>query len=80
MEDADNNIGALSFLSDIKDIREMEIGGPFRRDQLTTSSSDELSDPPITQVSENDTNSKSEAKSDDEVIPSSYPPNASTSI
>jgi hypothetical protein len=54
----------------------MEIGGPSGiGDQLTTSSSDELSDLPITQVSENETESD-----DDEVIPSSYPPKASTSI
>jgi hypothetical protein len=59
----------------------MEIGGPSRiEDQLATSSSDELLDPPITQVSKNETNNKSEAESDDEVIPSSYPPDASTSI
>jgi hypothetical protein len=59
----------------------MEIRGPSGiGDQLATSSSDELLDPPITQVSENETNSKSEAESDDEVIPSSYPPDVSTSI
>ena len=44
---------------------------------LVTSSSDELSDPPITQV---ETDSESEAQSDDEVIPSSHPLEASTSI
>jgi hypothetical protein len=52
---------------------------PFIID-LATSSSDELSDPLITQVAENETNSESEAQSDDEVIPSSYPLEASTSI
>jgi hypothetical protein len=30
MEDANNNIGALGFPSNIEDIREIEIGGPFR--------------------------------------------------
>jgi hypothetical protein len=66
-----------------EDIREMEIGGPSGMgDQLATSSSDELSDPPITQVAENETNSGSETESDDEdeVIPSTYPPEASASI
>jgi hypothetical protein len=61
----------------------MEIEGPSRMgDQLTTSSSDELLDPLITQVAENETNSGSETKSDnkDEVIPSTYPPKASASI
>jgi hypothetical protein len=54
----------------------MEIGGPSRiGDQLATSSSDELLDPLITQVSKNETKSD-----DDEVIPSSYPLEASTSI
>jgi hypothetical protein len=47
---------------------------------LTTSSSDELSDPLITQVTKNETNSESEAQSGNEVIPSSYPLKASTSI
>jgi hypothetical protein len=47
---------------------------------LATSSSDELSDPPITQVAKNETDSESEAQSGDEVIPSSYPLEASTSI
>jgi hypothetical protein len=76
MEDADNGIGAFDFPGDMEDIREMEIGGPSGiGDQLATSSSDELLDPPITQVSENETESD-----DDEVIPSSYPPKASTSI
>jgi hypothetical protein len=67
----------------IEDIGEMEIGGPSGMgDQLATSSSDELLDPPITQVAENETNSGSETKSDDEdeVIPSSHPLEASTSI
>jgi hypothetical protein len=44
-------------------------------DQLATSSSDELLDPPITQVSRNETKSD-----DNKVIPSSHPPEASTSI
>jgi hypothetical protein len=76
MEDANNDLGAVDFPGDIEDIREMETGGPpGTGDQLTTSSSDELLDPPTTQVSENETESD-----DDEVIPSSYPPKASTSI
>jgi hypothetical protein len=61
----------------------MEIGGPSGiGDQLTTSSSDELLDPLITQVAKNETNSSSETKSNnkDEVIPSTYPPKASASI
>jgi hypothetical protein len=42
----------------------MEIGGPSGiGDQLTTSSSDELLDPLITQVAKNETNSSSETKS-----------------
>jgi hypothetical protein len=46
IEDADNDLGAIDFPSDIRDIREMEIGGPPRiGDQLTTLSSDELLDP-----------------------------------
>ena len=51
-------------------------------DQLATSSSDELLDPLITQVAENETNSGSETKSDnkDEVIPFTYTPEASASI
>src|SRR5271154_233493 len=37
--------------ADMEDIREMEIGGPSGiKEHLTTSSSNELSDPPITQV------------------------------
>jgi hypothetical protein len=47
---------------------------------LATSSSDELLDPPITQVAENETDSESKAQSGDEVILSSYPLEASTSI
>jgi hypothetical protein len=48
---------------------------------LATSSSNKLSDPPITQVvSENKTESDSSDDSDNEVILSSYPPKASTSI
>jgi hypothetical protein len=61
----------------------MEIGGPSGMgDQLAMSSSDELLDPLITQVAENETNSGSKTKSDDEdeVIPSTYPPEASASI
>jgi hypothetical protein len=75
--DADNNTGGLDFPSDIENIGETEIRGlSVIGDYLATSSSDELLDPPITQVAE------SETKSDDknEVIPSTYPPNASTSI
>jgi hypothetical protein len=76
IEDADNDLGAIDFPSNIRDIREMEIGGPLGiGDQLTTLSSDKLSDPPTTQVSGNKTESN-----DDKVIPSSYPPEASTSI
>ena len=30
MEDADNDLGAIDFPSDIRDIREIEIGGPLR--------------------------------------------------
>ena len=66
-----------------EDIREIEIGGPSRiGDSLATLSSDELLDPPITQVAENETNSSSETESDDEdeVIPSTYSPKASASI
>jgi hypothetical protein len=49
IEDADNDIGALDFPSDIEDIREIEIRGPSGiGDYLATSSSDKLSDPPIT--------------------------------
>jgi hypothetical protein len=47
---------------------------------FATSSSDELSDPLITQATENETDSESETKSDDEVIPSSHPLEASTAI
>jgi hypothetical protein len=76
IENTNNGIRALDFPGDIEDIREIEIGGPSRiGDQLTTSSSDELLDPPITRVSENKTKSN-----DDEVIPSSYPPETSTFI
>jgi hypothetical protein len=76
IEDANNDLGAINFPSDIEDIREIETGGPPRTgDQLTTSSSDKLLDPLTTQVSENETESD-----DDEVIPSSHPPEASTSI
>ena len=65
----------------MEDIREMEIGGPSGiEDHITTASSDELSDPLITQVAEIETDSESEAQSDDEVIPSSHPFETSTSI
>jgi hypothetical protein len=47
---------------------------------LATSSSDKLSDPLITQVAKIETDSESKAQSDDEVIPSSYPFETSTSI
>ena len=41
--------GALDFPSNIKDIREIEIGGPSRiRDSLTILSSNKLLDPLIT--------------------------------
>jgi hypothetical protein len=53
----------------------MEIRGPFGiGDSLATSSSNELSDLLITQVTENETNSKSDDDDEDEVIPSTYPP------
>jgi hypothetical protein len=49
IKDANNNLGAVDFPGDIRDIREMEIGGPPRiGDQLTTLSSDKLLDPPTT--------------------------------
>jgi hypothetical protein len=49
IEDADDNIGALGFPSNIENIGEIEIGGPFGiGDPLTASSSDELLDPLIT--------------------------------
>jgi hypothetical protein len=49
IEDADDNIRALSFPSNIENIGEIEIGGSFRiGDPLTTLSSDKLLDPPIT--------------------------------
>jgi hypothetical protein len=47
--DANNNIEALNFPSNIEDIGEIEIRGPSRiGDSLTTSSSNEFSDPLIT--------------------------------
>jgi hypothetical protein len=59
----------------------MEIGGPSRiGDYLATSSSNELSDPPITQVAKNETDSETKSDDKDEVIPSTHPPKASTSI
>jgi hypothetical protein len=73
--DINNDIGALNFPSDIEDIGEIEIGGPSEiKDSLTTSSSDELLDPLITQVAKNKTNSESDDDDEDEVIPSTYPP------
>jgi hypothetical protein len=49
IEDADDDIGALSFLNDIENTGEIEIKSLFRiRDLFTTSFSDELLDPPIT--------------------------------
>jgi hypothetical protein len=73
--DINNNIGALDFSGDIEDIGEIEIRGPFGiRDSLATSSSDELLDLLITQVTENETNSESDDDDEDEVIPSTYPP------
>jgi hypothetical protein len=47
---------------------------------LATLSSDKLLDPLITQVAKNETDSESKAQSGDEVILSSYPLEASTSI
>jgi hypothetical protein len=59
----------------------MEIRGPSGiGDYLATSSSDKLSDPPITQVAENETNSETKSDDEDEVISSTYPPKVSTSI
>jgi hypothetical protein len=59
----------------------MEIGGPSEiGDYLATSSSNKLLDPLITQVAKNETNSETESNDKDEVIPSTYPPKASTSI
>ena len=75
MADVNNDIGALDFPSDMEDIGEMEIRGPSGiGDSLATSSSDELSDLPITQVTENETDSESDDDDEDEVIPSTYPP------
>jgi hypothetical protein len=77
IKDIDDDIEALGFPSDIENTGEIGIRGPFGiGDPLTTSSSNELLDPPITQVPEN----KTKVKSDDEVIPSSYPLEASTYI
>ena len=44
------------------------------------SSSNKLSDLPITQVAKNETDSKTESDNKDKVIPSTHPPKASTSI
>ena len=75
MADVNNDIGALDFPNDMEDIGEMEIRGPSGiGDSLATSSSDELSDLPITQVTENETDSESDDDDEDEVIPSTYPP------
>jgi hypothetical protein len=54
----------------------------IRGGDLAASSSDELSDPLITQVvSENETKSDDgDSNSNDDVVPSSHPPEASTSI
>jgi hypothetical protein len=73
--DVNNDIGALDFPGDIEDIGEIEIRGPSRiGDSLATSSSDELLDLPITQVTKNETNSESDDDDKDKVIPSTYPP------
>jgi hypothetical protein len=73
--DVNNDIGALDFPGDIEDIGEIEIRGPSGiGDSLATSSSDELSDLLITQVTKNETNSESDDDDEDEVIPSTYPP------
>jgi hypothetical protein len=81
IKDANNNIGALNFPGDIEDIREMEIGGPSKiRDYLAISFSNELLDPLITQVAENETNSETKSDDKDKVILSTHPLKASTSI
>jgi hypothetical protein len=49
-------------------------------DYLATSSSNELSDPPITQVAKNETDSETKSDDKDKVIPSTHPPKVSTSI
>jgi hypothetical protein len=59
----------------------MEIGGPSRiRDYLTTLFSNKLLDLLITQVAKNETNSKTKSDNKDEVISSTHPLKASTSI
>jgi hypothetical protein len=73
--DINNNIRALNFPGNIEDIEEIEIRGPSGiEDSLTTSSSDKLLDLLITQVTKNETDSKSDDDDEDEVIPSTYPP------
>jgi hypothetical protein len=68
-------MGALVFPSDIEDI-----GGPSIIRDLATSSSNKLSDPPTTQVVfENEPKSDSDGDNDD-VIPASYTPKASTLV
>jgi hypothetical protein len=65
------DIGALVYPGDRK--------RPSKIENLATSSSDELSDPPINQVvSRNET--ESDSNDDDDVVPASYPPEASTSV
>jgi hypothetical protein len=71
--DVNNDIGALDFPGDIEDIGEIEIRGPSGiGDSFTMSSSNELLDLLITQVTENETNSESDDDDKDEVIPSTY--------
>ena len=49
IKDANNNLEAINFPNNIRDIRKMEIGGPPRiGDQLITLSSNKLLDPPTT--------------------------------
>jgi hypothetical protein len=46
IKDTNNDLGAIDFPSNIRDIREIEIRGPPRiGDQLTTLSSNKLLDP-----------------------------------
>jgi hypothetical protein len=44
------------------------------RKEIQEHATDELSDLPITQVTENETNSESDDDDEDKVIPSTYPP------
>jgi hypothetical protein len=72
----EEDAGALGFTGDMGHIGEPSRIGDYN---LATSSSDELSDSPLTQVvSENETESSD--SDDDEVLLSSHPPEASTSI